>query len=72
MLVLQSEWGKLKKITKTHLKATLQKAVANLFNTHACNLCQRALRVVTDPWNQPVVTKIINDLPVSECEGGIG
>ncbi|KAK4025848.1 hypothetical protein OUZ56_014893 [Daphnia magna] len=69
MLVLQSEWGKLKSVSKTHLKVTLQNAVANLFNTHACNLCQRALRVVTDPWNHPVVIKIINDLPIGEFEG---
>ncbi|XP_057367535.1 uncharacterized protein LOC130688568 isoform X2 [Daphnia carinata] len=69
MLVLQSEWGKLKSVSKTHLKVTLQNAVVNLFNTHACHLCQRALRVVTDPWNHPVVIKIINDLPISEFEG---
>ncbi|KAI9563305.1 hypothetical protein GHT06_010763 [Daphnia sinensis] len=69
MLVLQSEWGKLKSGSKTHLKVTLQNAMVNLFNTHACHLCQRALRVVIDPWNHPVVIKIINDLPISEFEG---
>jgi hypothetical protein len=71
MIVLQFEWGKLRKSCKSHLNTSLQNAASNLVssNTHAFHLCLRSLRIVNNPWNYPIVTKITNGTPISEPEG---
>jgi len=71
MIVLQFEWGKLRKSSKGHLNTSLQNAASRLVssNSHAYHLCLRSLRIANNPWNYPIVTKITNGTPISESEG---
>ena len=71
MVVLQFEWGKLRKTTKNHFKVALQNAASKLIssNLHAYHLCLRSLRIVKRPWKYPIITKITNGTPIEESEG---
>lgn len=64
------EWTKLPVANKTHLSVTLQRTTAAMSDVEAQLLCTNVSRLVQNPWDHPVLKKILYaDPDLTEAEG---